>query len=141
MDKNRYSNTNLTNLCGTVDGTIKIVNEYMEATIFVHASRVDLAFSKGKMIILGRKIRLAALQYIDRAKEEQQDDSPTEFIFSSIPELENYKGLINVSIDFKDGKESYISDVDTIDKARAWEYIGVKIINLAGKNFLEAFYK
>ena len=140
MDKNRYTKTNLTNLYGTVDGTIEIVNEYMEATIFVHARRVDLAFSKGKMIILGRKIGLAALQYIDRAKEEQQDDSPTEFI-SSIPELENYKGLINVSIDFKDGKGSYIGDVYTIDKARAWKCIGVKIMDLASRNFLEVFYK
>ena len=134
-----YRKVNLTNVSNIIDGTIVIVNEDMECTIFVHSSRLDLAFTKGKMVLLGEKLMRGASEYLNLANTLAPDQAPADFMLKKVPELKTYAGLINISIDFKI-KNVYING-NSVDKAKAWIYIGEQIMRLAKEDRLEVFYK
>lgn len=139
MTKDIYTKVNLVSIVGIIDGTINIVNESMECTIFVHSTKLDLAFTKGKMILLGQSICDAARTCLEALKDDE-DINVVKYIFNAVPMLEQYKGLINLSIDIKAQCGTYQKGTSR-DYARAWQCVGIEFAALADENFLEVFYK
>ena len=74
------------------------------------------------------------------ALKDDEDINVVKYIFNAVPMLEQYKGLINLSIDIKTQYGTYQKGTSR-DYARAWQCVGNEIAALADENFLEVFYK